>query len=309
MRRFSKSVRKQIRLIAEAIDDEPKLFGIKIIPGNHPIDQLIMAAQQNMFKWSWNDNKFIKAMRDVYHNAGMTVPANREQLVKDLQKSSEQDPKLLDQLISGLGGMSRRHFMGLSAGAGVGAATGMIDLAPHEKATEDKTLKAGQHYRVTYRNFRNETRVWKDLIFSEAGGQMYWFEVPGTPRIQRQLKARRHKYHRRTRWTDMTPEQHRARAVYHQQKIQYVTQILNGQRPYRKGRPAYKDWRGRTSPAKPDQYITQKWPATIARLQSIIKQHQIKIQYWQHAAESPYSHKRITLQIANVVDIAPLNSK
>lgn len=308
MRRFNKSVRTQIRLIAEAIDDEPKLFGIKIVPGKHPIDQLIMAAQQNMFKWSWNDNKFIKAMRDAYHNAGMTVPANREQLVKDLQKQSEQDPKLLDQLISGLGGMSRRHFMGLSAGAGAGVATGMIDFAPHEKSVQDKSLKVGQHYRVTYRNFRNETRVWKDLIFSEAGGQMYWFEDPRTPKFQRDLKKAR-RYRRRTAWRTMTPQEQLQRVAYHQQQIQEITQILNGRVPYRHGRPERK-YRGYTHEytlkAKPTLYVTQTWPKTIARLQNKIKIHQQRAQYWQRASEAPMSHKRITLQIANVVEMTPL---
>jgi hypothetical protein len=312
MRKFNKSVRKQIRMIAEAIDDEPKLFGIKIVPGNHPIDQLIQYVQQNMVKWNWNDNKFIKAMRDVYHNAGKTVPSNREALIKDLQQQSEQDPKLLDQLISGLGGMSRRHFMGLSAGAGAGVATGMIDFAPHEKAAVDKTLRKGVHYKVTYRNWQNQTRLWQNLIFSHADGNMYWFMDPRRPRSTGATEGT-------NRWfkSSAIPTQTRAdvfKTLQQQaaERVKHWQAILAGKIPWRRATTEYK-WQNFFRPARPARYVKSNWHKTIERIHS-------KIEYWTNAmkykegvmAEPHYAHRPyayITLQIENVVDVLPLSGK
>lgn len=300
MRRKSRqpdSIRKQIRLISEAIDDDPQMLGHKMTPGRHPIDQLIQYTQQNMIKWSWNDNKFIRAMRDVYHNAGKNVPSSREELVKDLQKESEQDPKLLDKLIAALGGMSRRHFMGLSAGAGAGLATGMIDLKGHEKGAVDKTLRPGQHYKVTYRNFQNKTRVWRDLIFDSASSHMYWFQDPNKP-----FPKKKEPY------SFATKEQE---VKYWQKSVAEKQAILTGKLPIKRAVPAYRSWRGQVIPAKPAKFVKPDWVKTVAMLKRQIAWRQERIKSLLQPAEPTQRHvyHYVTLQIENVVDVLPLGSK
>lgn len=322
-----KKIRRQIRVIAEAMDDEPKMYGIRVIPGKNPIDQLIQYCQQNLIKWDWNNNKFIKAMRDVYHQAGKTVPSNKEQLVQELQKESEQQPKLIDQLIAGLGGMSRRTFMGLSAGAGAGLATGMVDFTPHEKGQVDKTLRAGQHYQITYRNWRNQTRVFKDLIYHSSNGHMYWFMDPRRPRQPREYVPG--SYGRQMRKEASAPLIKR-----HQENVDHYTAILNGQKPLRFRRGPDPRWaqtsgpgiaRGYKHQGKPIPpgkqipiYVQPHWEGTIERLRRVIGWHKHLVEYYskhgtdyeremKYIKESPY--KYLTLQVENVVDITPLNSK
>lgn len=295
---MDKKIRKQIRLIAEAIDDEPKMFGIRVLPGKHPIDQLIMYCQQNMVKWDWNNNKFIKAMRDVYHSAGMTVPSDKEVLLKDLQKQSVQNPKLLNQLVAALGGMSRRTFMGLSAGAGAGLATGMIDFKGHEKskaADWDGTLKPGQHYRVTYRNWKNQTRLFKDLVFSSSNGHMYWFMDRRMPRKVRNYTSRPGWGRHRISQTTKVQEIH-----WHQGAIARWSAYLNGQKPIR--------YDNRTGQAK---YVRRDtWPLTTATLERKIQWHKdaiTRLESISDVNELPYHC--MTLQVENVVDITPFDGK
>jgi hypothetical protein len=296
-----------VRDIVESLDSDGFPIINEAVKPNHPIDQLIQFTQQNGIKWNWNDNKFIRAMRDVYHNAGVSVPNSREDLIKDLQQQSEQEPKLLDQMISSLGGMSRRHFMGLSAGAGAGVATGMIDFKGPEKGRLDKTLKPGQHYKVTYRSFQNRTRVWKDLVFHSTDSHMYWFMDPNKP-----IATPPRRYRAPSPYQPMTTSDRQEMVQHWQRDMREKQEILAGKRPYRTAQPAFKGWSGRTIPAKPAKYVRSNWPLTAQRLKSQIawRQNEIKRLQDQGApANKRREHQVITLQIENVVDVTPLGSK
>lgn len=308
-KRQSDRDRKQIRIISEAIDDDPQMLGHRTNPGQHPIDQLIQFTQQNKIKWSWNDNKFIRAMRDTYHNAGKPVPSSKEELVRDLQKESAQDPKLLDKLVSALGGMSRRHFMGLTGAGAAGVATGAIDFSAPEKGQIDKTLKPGGHYKVTYRNFQNQTRVWKDLIFDTTNGSMYWFMDPNAP-----------KSHTSRGGSLLGDPINRLKSPTKAEEIEWVKKRLawrqaqlDGKEPYKAGRKAHRSWRGVVVPAVPDKYVKSNWPKTIAKLKRQIEFAKREIMRLQQGGSTYGGKKRpyryITLQVESVVDVLPLGSK
>lgn len=308
---------KQIRLISEAIDDDPKMFGDKVNPsGQAPIDQLITHVQKNMIKWDWNSNQFVKAMRDVYHAAGKPIPRSREELVQQLQKDSEQDPKLLNQLMTSLGGMTRRNFMGVTAGAGAGFATGMIDLKGPEKskaADWDGTLKPGQHYRVTYRNHRNQTLVFDDLIFDAMGGQMYWFQNPKKARYSAARGASGD-------WHARSAEQQKKYDLQEikqrQQHIQYLQAVLAGKKPFQIRR----QWgvvNGRYTEMGPPvpKYVKPNWPKTIERLKRRIQFQQYPLERLMQRIGQPYQDPKapeqrkfayLTLQVEAVVDITPV---
>lgn len=176
---MDKRQRKLIAQFADKLEDDgaitESLYGIKVVRGNEPIDQLVHQIEMNFVDWDWNSKAFQKLMTHVYKGKPPTSP---QELLAELKKSSQENA--LKQQLGNILLNTKVAAPSLAPAPApkpqLNAPAPQLQAKPAPVAQQPMTktsqaprqqvqLQRGQTYTVVYENFRGQQVTFHNATF------------------------------------------------------------------------------------------------------------------------------------------------